>query len=255
MDVQAFIIHLVRATQRRENAEQTLRDCRESGGIEGEFWPAVDGSTLSADTTESFFRPGVFEPTYPFALKTGEIGCFLSHRQVWAEIIRRDLRAGLVLEDDLLIDRDKFGPALRLAMRHIDDLGIIKMRITPPKVKARLIDRQEGANLVLSPEPGVGAQANLISKDAARILLDRSKVFDRPVDTFIQSHWHTGIRPATCFPAGIAHHYKALEGSTIQAEKKSFKTKLWRELARFRYRQSVRSFSRSSAAPYPDQQT
>ncbi|HAW48921.1 MAG TPA: glycosyl transferase family 25, partial [Roseovarius sp.] len=84
---------------------------------------------------------------------------------------------------------------------------------------------------------------------AAERLLHLSEAFDRPVDTFVQSHWHTGIRPAAIYPSGITDIADRLDGSTIQGGVRTPFQQVGREWARLRYRWAVMQASRHSPAP------
>ncbi|WP_338550121.1 glycosyltransferase family 25 protein [Roseovarius phycicola] len=249
MTTHAFVLHLVRATARRENAQRLLQDAKDTCGIEGEIWPAVDGSALSHADVDDALEADIFEPPYPFALKTGEIGCFLSHRQIWAEIVRRDLAAGLVLEDDVSVEVDIFAHAQKLAQLHVSRLGYVQLQNRPAKGSSQLIDQIGSCSLTLPNVTPVRASAQLISRAAAERLLGASRTFDRPVDTFVQSHWYTGFRPGVIYPSGIRTISEQLDGSTIQNSRKSLGERLHREIARFSYRRAVAKFSQSSSAP------
>ncbi|PVA09778.1 glycosyl transferase family 25 [Pelagivirga sediminicola] len=239
MKVGAFVLHLARAEARRKNAEALLETC----GLDGEIWPAVDGASLSAAELDAVYRPRLFRPWYPFKLRPGEIGCFLSHRQIWAEIVRRDLDAALILEDDVALEWPLFAPARDLALRHIGSLGYIKMRPHAPKGRLQPIDQRCGANIVKAENPGLGATAQLVSRSGAAQLLKHCATFDRPVDTFVQSHWFTGLPPSTVYPSGVVHIDAELAGSTIQRHNRGLIEKLRREIQRGRYRRAVRRFS------------
>lgn len=246
MERRAFVLHLLRATARRENARLLLETC----GLDGEIWPAVDGSKLSSNELSATVGAGIFAPPYPFPLKTGEIGCFLSHRQIWAEIVRRDLEYGLIIEDDAAIDLPVFALALDLARARIEDLGYIQFQTRPTKGPARLIDTNGACALSLPQVGGLRTTAQMVSHAAAAHLLDLTEIFDRPVDTFIQSHWYTQLRPAAILPSGISDIADTLDGSTIQGgAQKSLPARLAREWARFRYRSAVARASRQSPAP------
>ncbi len=249
MTVHAFVLHLVRATARRENAQVLLEDCKNVGEITGEIWPAVDGNAMSDADLAAVVGTGLFEPVYPFLLKTGEIGCFLSHRQIWAELQTRSADAALIIEDDAEIDPMPFLAALELAQRHIERLGYIQFQTRAPKANAHLADTSGGAHLVVPQEGGLRTTAQMVSRRCAHRLLQRSETFDRPVDTFVQSHWHTGLRPAMIHPSGIRDIADSLDGSTIQSGKKPLLEKLSREISRKRYRSAVARLSRRSAAP------
>lgn len=247
MQVDAFILHLVRATARRQNAHDLLDAC----GIDGAIWPAVDGAAMSSTELSATVGADLFAPTYPFSLKTGEIGCFLSHRQIWAEIQTSGADAALIIEDDAHLDPDIFDHAVDLACTHIDTLGYIQFQTRPHKGPSRLVDTAGDCALLLPELAGLRTTAQMVSRRAAAHLLALSDPFDRPVDTFVQSHWHTGLRPAMIYPSGVSDATASTGGSTIQAGTKPVFEKISREFSRTRYRASVARLSRASVAP-PD---
>lgn len=247
MRIGAFVLHLRRAEKRRANANKLIESC----GLEAEIWPAVDGSKLPSSDVGRVVRPHLFDPLYPFELKIGEVGCFLSHRQIWAEIVRRDLDYGLVFEDDVSLDTEVFAVALDLAVRYVGDLGYVQLQNRPTTGAVQLIDRQASCTLTVPLVTPLRASAQVISRDAARQLVDRSERFDRPVDTYVQSHWATGIRPGVVFPSGVSTISDQLDGSTIQTGQKTAIQKFGREISRFRYRRAVKRFSARSTAPVP----
>lgn len=245
MQVHAFVLHLVRAEARRGNALDLLETC----GLPGEIWPAVDGAAMSSTDLAATVGSQLFEPAYPFPLKTGEIGCFLSHRQIWAELQMREADAALIIEDDAAIDPDAFDDAVDLAQAHIGTLGYIQFQTRPPRGRSHLVDTGGDCRLVVPELGGLRTTAQMVSKAAAAHLLRLSDPFDRPVDTFVQSHWHTGLRPAMIHPSGISDIADRLDGSTIQAGPKPLMERLSREMHRSVYRAGVARLSRNSAAP------
>ncbi len=251
MLAQAFVLHLPRARGRQENARRLAAGC----GLPAEIWPAVDGGALAPEDIASETGVCLFEPPYPFALRAGEIGCFLSHRQIWAEIIRRDLDVALVLEDDISLDPAAFPHALTLALRHVETFGYVQLQSRPVQGAARLIDTEGTAKLVLPVIPPLRTSAQLVSRDGARRLLATAQRFDRPVDTHVQSHWHTGLRPAVIHPSGVATISDQLDGSTIQTGTKTLRERIWREGARLVYRRRAARLARQSSAPIPDAAT
>src|SRR6056297_2824506 len=136
MKMRAYVLHLERATARRANAQALLENC----GLEGQIWPAVDGAKCASEDFENAVGAGLFDPPYPFALKTGEIGCFLSHRQIWADMQRHGAAAALIIEDDAGLDPETISQALHLAHRHIETLGYIQFQTRPPKGPATSLE-------------------------------------------------------------------------------------------------------------------
>lgn len=250
MELHAFVLHLTRASSRRANAHHLRDVCKATGGFATvDVWPAVDGSALSSGDLSDVVGADLFQPSYPFPLNNGEIGCFLSHRQIWAEMQMREAGAALIIEDDAGIDPEQFVTAMELAAQNIARLGYIQLQTRRTVGPATLIDSKGSCRLSVPQVAGLRTTAQMISKEAAAHLLKMSEMFDRPVDTFVQSHWYTGLRPAMILPSGITDVAGDLDGSTIQKGGKSIFENLARTIFRTRYRRGVSTLSRRSLAP------
>lgn len=88
--------------KRRPDRRQRMQHCFDELGIEVETLDAVDGQTLN----ETFLKTLTFmrdfeDPYHKRPMKLGEIGCFLSHYQIWEKIIENQYQVTLVLEDDI----------------------------------------------------------------------------------------------------------------------------------------------------------
>ncbi|XP_077575711.1 procollagen galactosyltransferase 1-like [Stigmatopora nigra] len=95
-----FMINLVRRADRRERMLRTLHEMELSCKVV----PAVDGKALNKSDIESMginMLPGYKDPYHGRPLTKGELGCFLSHYNIWKEIVDRNLHTCLVIEDDL----------------------------------------------------------------------------------------------------------------------------------------------------------
>ena len=250
MELHAFVLHLARATGRRANAQALKQACTATRSFaQVDVWPAVDGSAIASDDLASIIGTHLFEPTYPFSLRTGEIGCFLSHRNIWAEIQARDIDAALIIEDDAGVGLEAFAQSIALASRYVDELGYIQLQTRPTAHPATLIEAEGSCQLKIPQIGGLRTTAQIVSKDAAAHLSRLSDRIDRPVDTFVQSHWQTGLRPAAIYPSGVADIADQLDGTTIQGGRKGIFEKLGREFNRSRYRRAVKSLSEHSHAP------
>ena len=89
---------------------------------------------------------------------------------------------------------------------------------------------------------GLGTQAQIVTYDAARRLLERTERFDRPIDVYLQLRWKHGVRILTLWPNGVREHSSSLGGSLIGKERKN-SNKLRRELLRPLYRATIYIFS------------
>lgn len=235
LTIKAFIIHLRRAVERVGQIEQICKELP----FDTEVIGAVDGSELSI---KKFYYPSLHKPHYPFRLSQNEIACFLSHRKVWQAIIDQNLDAGLILEDDVKLTRD-FAPALQLALEHLPEAGFIRLPHRDNRENGIEIASYAQARLIRPQPVGLGTVAQLVSQDAARTLLNLTSSFDRPIDTFLQMTWITGLRPLTVIPSGVKEVSADLGGSTMK-KSKSLSQKIYHEIMRPIYRRQVRNYSR-----------
>lgn len=216
--------------------------------------PAVDGSKFSPAELEKYANPA---PRFG-QLGPGEIGCFLSHRKVWEAILQNGDEWAAVFEDDVYLSRD----TTRLLL---DDswippgVDIVKLETTRIPVSLGSIEGEVRFTEVprklyplLSPHGGAGGY--LISRKAARDLLNDPETVKDPVDEYMfnpVSPVFAKMRILQMTPAICIQHViltddrsdKSLN-STIQDERdekwekewrrnkpKGF-VKLWREVSR-----------------------
>lgn len=105
------MINLPQSVERRQNIERNLR----AFNLDYEIFPAIDGHNLSTEqsalvnTQEQIFLPmaGGRQLMIEDKLSEGEIGCALSHLQVYQKILESQDECACVLEDDCVVT-DKF---------------------------------------------------------------------------------------------------------------------------------------------------
>ncbi len=105
-----IVINMAHRTEKRANMERQIQVClRDRPTVTVDFFPAIDGRTISAAALRA--RGGEVDRTWvnPYnnlPLTHGEVGCALSHHEVWTRI--RDGRWSnvLVLEDDVILPPD-----------------------------------------------------------------------------------------------------------------------------------------------------
>ncbi|MGU3400592.1 glycosyltransferase family 25 protein [Brucellaceae bacterium D45D] len=234
--VKAFIIHLARATERQPQVARLV----ETLPVEAEVIDAVDGRTLDQQTIAQVYRRTLYRPRYPFALSTNEIACFLSHRKAWQAIVDNKLDAGFVIEDDVELTPE-FEGAYATASTIVKPESFIRFPFRERETGREVVN-QNGVRVITPVPVGLGMVAQMIGREAAKLLLDITQTFDRPVDTFAQMNWVTGLKPLSVLPGGVREISSQLGGTTIQ-HKKSFSDKFKREIMRPLYRMQVRRFS------------
>ena len=96
-----FIIHLKRAINRKVYVDDIISKL----DMTSEIIDAVDGKLLTdKDILNHYSETPLFSPSYPFRVNKGEVGCFMSFRKAWQEIVDQKLSAGLIFEDDVSLD-------------------------------------------------------------------------------------------------------------------------------------------------------
>lgn len=234
MRVEALIVHLEQAVGRRPQVAEIAR----SIPLPARVLPAVDGRRLDPSVRDKVVHPRLHAPAYPFRLLDTEIGCFLSHRLAWQSILDERLDAGLVVEDDVEVSSPLFQQVLGHAIAMLQPGDFIRF---PLHERGEGRVRAGAATTLIEPRlPGLGMQMQLVGRDAARLLLAASEVFDRPVDSLVQMQWLHGARVLSARPVVIREIDFALGGTTVQRKRMPLARKAAHELGRPILRLAVR---------------
>lgn len=116
-----YMINLKRRPERRLKQEASLKE----HGIDCTFVEAVDGKDLTEKTIveKGLKFLGKYEHKYDKRRMTiGEVGCFLSHYNIWEKIVKDNQQEVLILEDDIEFDYD-FNKRIVAAMDEARKLG------------------------------------------------------------------------------------------------------------------------------------
>ena len=239
MIAEACILSLDRATERRPQVNRTISTCP----LKCSVISAVDGNLLSDAEISRVYQRKLHSPTYIAELRKAEIGCFLSHRKAWQKIATGAADAVLILEDDMQLQQPQFDAALQFALANIVPGDYLKFHAGEIRTPAAVL-KSSGPHALISPVVApLGATSQLITREAALRLLDASIVFDRPVDTFVQMTWLTGVAIKVVTPCCVFEISRDLGGSTI-SQKKKFWPWLQREFRRPVYRMQINRLSR-----------
>lgn len=237
MRIEGFVIHLARAVQRRPQVE-TLRGALP---MPVNVIDAVDGRAMTPAETAAVLRPRLYRPRYPFALGAGEIGCFLSHRKAWREIVARGLDAGLIVEDDVAVDAEAFGRLLELVRGVAGPADFVRF---PQKLRGEtgpVVGRSDdGCSIIEPATPAFGMVMQIVGRDAAARLLELTETFDRPVDAVLQMRWLHGLRVLSARPVVTAEISRELGGTLAQSSRRGLYDTISREIRRPLYRGAVR---------------
>jgi GR25 family glycosyltransferase involved in LPS biosynthesis len=240
----AFILHLERATGRRPAVEAL----RAALPLKSEILPAVDGGRLSAEETKAAYVRSRFAPRYPFALHPPEIGAFLSHRAAWRRIVDDRLDFACVFEDDAEIDPGRFASLLDFAVAERSAWEYLILPAAGLEPTGAVVVRSGELALLRPHSPPLRAIGQMVSRAAAERLLSVTEPFDRPVDTFLQMAWVTGVTMLAATPAAIRDVSRETGGTTVQLKRMSAVERLRHEIMRPIYRAKVLALYRRHEA-------
>ena len=174
---------------------------------------------------------------YHTPLTDGEIGCYIAHRNAWKAILDDDIDFGLVLEDDAYLKEN-----LKLILDNLhntkSDWDILKLAdlSTSPR-KGANIEKFQKFDIQSYYKPPTLCIAEVITRKGAKILLNLSNTFGRPVD--VDKQWFCckglkikGIKP---YPVNCNNQFKS-EIDSIQNRKYSlsFKERFIRRIKRIK---------------------
>jgi len=231
--MQSFIIHMSASTERRANAEHLCHTLPEAELIE-----AVDGRDPNRIRDVEVFPGTLYQPRYPFALRSAEIGVFESHRKIWRRIVDERLDCAIITEDDLKIVPDRFAAVIQLVNDYASPDSYIRLPVKQRETPAQVVTQQDGLQLILPKRIGLQCICQVVGRNAARRLLTVTDRIDRPVDTLLQMHWITGQPVHAILGTGNMEVAAQIGGSTIQRKIRPGE-KLGREIKRAVYRAQV----------------
>jgi GR25 family glycosyltransferase involved in LPS biosynthesis len=236
-DIKSFIIHLERAELRKANVEALLRTLPDA-----EVVLAVDGREMAQEQRDALVaEQSAVTPKYPFKLSLGEIGCFASHRKCWQKICDEDLPMALIVEDDVNVEAEAFSTAVSNAKGQLGSKGYIQFQVREVKQPTHLVAKGEAQ--ILRPQlVPLRTSAQLVSQGAAKRLLELSSQIDRPVDTWVQMYWETGVDVFCAVPSGVSDLTNASGGSTVSTGRNLLQ-KVRAEFLRAIYRRKITTLS------------
>ena len=194
---QTLVISLPQSLTRQDQVKKILSQTE----LNWQFLEGIDGRKLQYPPPE--YLPHKVERLLGFKLTPNEIGCFLSHRKAWQSCSNLQLPT-LIFEDDFLI-LPNFNKVLSTLLDNLGQWQLVRLQAL-----VNCDDKPEyyhsEFDLVHNQEDPLGATAYLLQPNAAKILLDHSKLIFEPLDHFLEHYQKHGIRMLAVkpYPAEIS---------------------------------------------------
>lgn len=232
MTYQIYVINMSSSSDRFNYISQQL----EQQNLSFKRIPGVDVKERQ-DLKNKYYSKVRNKLDYHTPLTDGEIGCYIAHRNAWKAILDDNIDFGLVLEDDAYLKEN-----LKLILDNLhntkSDWDILKLAdlSTSPR-KGTNIEKFQKFDIQSYNKPPTLCIAEVITRKGAKILLNLSNTFGRPVD--VDKQWFCfkglkikGIKP---YPVNCNNQFKS-EIDSIQNRKYSisFKERFIRRLKRIK---------------------
>lgn len=164
-----YVISLKEAEDRRQTLATNIP-------FNLEIFDGVNGRAMDESNVQEFSN-----------LSRGQIGCFLSHVQLWEKIVRDDTGTVCIFEDDAVIRGDQATNILRLPV----DAELVFLGHCAESIGEKIAG-EERLHLSVYPRCMFGY---LITKDAAKRLAEymRSNKHNMPIDEIFAQLIHSGF--------------------------------------------------------------
>jgi len=168
MNMQIFVINLVKDADRREHITRQLNNL----GLQYEIVPGIFGAGLSPEDRLRHYDDSKAKWRYSRSLVSAEIGCALSHLKVYREIETRGIGCALVLEDDVVLPPD-LAPFLSNCEEVLDLESPEVWLLSPARVKEGAVGRKllRQGRSVLPFRSGAYTSSYILTATAARALV------------------------------------------------------------------------------------
>uniref|UniRef100_A0A8C1TVD0 Si:ch211-13f8.2 n=1 Tax=Cyprinus carpio TaxID=7962 RepID=A0A8C1TVD0_CYPCA len=184
---QVYLINLKRREDRRDRMLRSL----EVLGIDFTLTDAVDGKALNSTQLRALgieMLPGYKDPYSDRVLTKGEIGCFLSHYNIWKKVVELQQQQVLVLEDDVRFE-PSFKSRLNTILEDVKQSGLQWDLIYVGRKRLQINHPEhwvEGVKNLVIPDYSYWTLGYALSLQGAKTLLEAQPLSKMlPVDEFL----------------------------------------------------------------------
>lgn len=195
--MRVFVINLEKHADRRAAASKKMADA----GVSFEFYGAIAGTAAVERGLFDGFDDDEFVLNTGRRMTPGEIGCYASHRELWALCVSLN-EPIVILEDDFDL-LNGFADALKKAASVIAGAGFVRLQ-TDLRAKKRGVLEMDHYSLWRYTKPPHGLMGYCIAPHVAQRFVAASCILDAPVDVFTKKYWDHGQPMYVLTPYSVA---------------------------------------------------
>lgn len=207
-----FVINLARDVNRRNSIREQLEKLE----LEFEFVSGVDGSNLTEEERSTLYDDRGAKLHRSRSLVPAEIGCALSHLDVYQSIIDRDIDCALVLEDDVILPPtlERF---LNASEKHLEVESPVVWLLSPAEGELTSPPLRITETSQLFPfRSGYYASSYIVTRAAAYALYDELKPVSDVADCWRRLFLHKVVDIYVVHPALIEQNQRVFGSSTTE---------------------------------------
>lgn len=196
-----FCISLARATERQTVMVKRL----DALGFPYKMIDAVDGATLDLSQLDDRLRPDKFRRKFGRDMVPGEIGCFLSHYNLWESLIATGEEYALVLEDDVDLSDDFTAVVADIVALNLE-WDIVVLHTPRNKYPVDIIAKNiadKGYKLGRANRRIVRTAGYLIRLRGAQRLHEYCREISAPIDVQYEEWWHNRLAFYCIYPGVV----------------------------------------------------
>ena len=185
-----FVISLARAANRRAAISARLNAL----GLKYEIVDAVDGKSADPAAYRRRLRQNIARRKWSRELQPAEIGCYLSHYNLWWRVADEEIPCALVLEDDADV-ADDFAAVVADVLTLNCNWDVVHLAARRPELVETAFRGLAGRDYIFGRYKRrlLWAHAYLISLTGARKLLNICREISEPIDHAWGHWWWTGL--------------------------------------------------------------
>ncbi|MEC5398666.1 glycosyltransferase family 25 protein [Uliginosibacterium sp. H1] len=130
---------------------------------------------------------------FGYDMRPGEAGCYLSHRGIWQDFLASTREYCCVLEDDVALD-DRLPQVLASLLAQSQDWDLVRLYGVFERRSLRHLPLREQRWLVEYLDQPRGTQGYVLTRHAARRLLETTQQMYCAIDDAIDMEWVHGLR-------------------------------------------------------------
>ena len=137
-------------------------------------------------------------------LRPGEVGCFLSHREIWRQCANSTDPAWCILEDDIQL-LPEFEQRILLLMEHAKEWDVVRLMQLLPRRKSWVLRQLDHRHVLKNYDrQPAGTQGYLLKPQTAQKLVEHAKNIVWPIDETLDLYWEHQQRLYCLAPAAIS---------------------------------------------------